>query len=130
MVVRLKKTIHMKSFISHFYIIILIGLFNVRSSGFPVMAGPITSQFKVEGVCSMCKKRIENGALIKGVKKAEWNTETGLITVTYDPEKISLLDIHKAIAEIGHSTDKVKAESSAYDKLPACCQYSDGVDKH
>jgi len=89
-----------------------------------------TAEFKVEGVCGMCEKRIENGALIKGVKKADWDKETGMITVVYDPDKVTLIDIHKAIAELGHSTDKVKAEQSTYDKLPACCQYGDGAHKH
>ena len=78
----------------------------------------------------MCKQRIENGALIKGVKKAEWDKETGMITVTYNPDKVELIDIHKAIAELGHSTDKVKAKESAYKKLPLCCQYDDGANKH
>jgi copper chaperone CopZ len=89
-----------------------------------------TAEFKVEGVCDMCKERIENGALIKGVKKAEWDKETGLITVIYNSKKVTLMDIHKAIAEVGHSTAKVKAEKTIYDKLPACCQYDSGAEKH
>ena len=89
-----------------------------------------TAEFKVEGVCGMCKDRIENGALIKGVKKAEWDKETEMITVIYNPDKVELIDIHKAIAELGHNTDKVKAEETAYNKLPTCCQYDDGAHKH
>ena len=125
-----QKTIHMKSSLSLLLGVLLFGVINLRSSAFPANTDSTTSQFKVEGVCGMCKKRIENGALIKGVKKAEWDKETGMITVTYDPEKVSLLDIHKAIAEVGHSTDKIKAELSVYNKLPACCQYTDGAGKH
>ena len=120
----------MKSFIKTIYISLF--LFSLL---FPVkiysMSGDVKSvEFKVEGVCEMCKDRIENGALIKGVKKAEWDKETEMITVIYNPEKVELLDIHKAIAELGHSTDKVKAEKSAYNKLPLCCQYDDGAHKH
>jgi hypothetical protein len=89
-----------------------------------------TAEFKVEGVCDMCKERIENGALIKGVKKAEWDKETGMITVIYNSKKVTIMEIHKAIAEVGHSTDKVEAKETAYNKLPACCQYDSGAEKH
>jgi copper chaperone CopZ len=89
-----------------------------------------TAEFKVEGVCDMCKARIENGALIKGVKKADWDKETGMITVIYNSKKVTLMEIHEAIAEVGHRTDKVEAKESAYTKLPACCQYDDGADTH
>lgn len=89
-----------------------------------------TSAFKVKGVCNMCKERIENAALIKGVKLTEWNKETGMLKVIYNTKKTSLETIHKAIAEAGHETDKVKANKEAYSKLPKCCAYDDGVDKH
>jgi len=117
------------------YIISISLLFFLVIIEFPVSFSNVTgdvetTKFKVEGVCDMCKERIENGALIKGVKKAEWNKDTSMITIIYDPEKVSLVDIHKAIAEVGHSTDKVKAEKSVYGKLPACCQYAGGTQKH
>jgi len=120
----------MKSIIKITYISILL-----LSMIFPVLnisasEDVITAEFKVKGVCGMCKERIENGALIKGVKKAEWNKETGMITVIYNSKKVTLMDIHKAIAEVGHSTDKVEAKKTVYNKLPACCQYDDGADKH
>jgi len=109
--------------------IFLITLF-LPAEVYPVAGDVKTVEFKVEGVCGMCKDRIENGALIKGVKKAEWDKETEMLTVIYNPDKVELMDIHKAIAELGHSTDKVKAEEKAYNKLPACCQYDDGAHKH
>jgi copper chaperone CopZ len=86
--------------------------------------------FKVEGVCKMCKERIENAALVKGVKFAEWDQNTSNLVVAYKTSKVSLEDIHKAIAEAGHDTDLIKAEPAAYQKLPACCAYNDGVEKH
>jgi len=89
-----------------------------------------TSEFKVYGVCGMCKTRIENAALIKGVKLAEWNKETQLIKVIYNPTKVTLDDIHKAIAEVGHDTEKVKAADEVYNKLPNCCAYRDGASIH
>ncbi len=92
--------------------------------------GEKSAEFKVFGVCGMCKDRIENGALIKGVKMAEWDKETQLLKVIYKPGKVTLDGIHKAVAEVGHSTEKVKAKQEAYDKLPNCCKYNDGVQKH
>lgn len=120
----------MKSFIKSIYIsIFLITLF-LPAEVYPFTGDVKTAEFKVEGVCGMCKDRIENGALIKGVKKAEWDKETEMLTVIYNPDKVELIDIHKAIAELGHNTDKVKAEETAYNKLPTCCQYDDGAHKH
>jgi len=82
-----------------------------------------SSTFKVEGTCGMCKTRIENAALIKGVKSAEWDKTTKTITVIFDSSKTSLTAIHNAIASAGHSTDSVNENKEAYNKLPACCAY-------
>jgi mercuric ion binding protein len=46
-----------------------------------------TAEFKVKGVCMMCKERIENAALIKGVKLTEWNKETNMLKVVFNPKK-------------------------------------------
>lgn len=89
-----------------------------------------TDEFEVKGVCNECKTRIENAAYIKGVKHCEWNKETGIFSVSYNPKKVELLTIHKSIAEVGHTTSKVEANKDAYDKLPACCAYDNGVHKH
>ena len=90
----------------------------------------VTSEFEVIGVCEMCKDRIENAALIKGVKFAEWNKETGIVKVVYVPKKTSLETIQNAIAKAGHDTDLVKADDEDYKKLPKCCAYRDDVEKH
>ncbi len=89
-----------------------------------------TAEFKVEGVCGMCEKRIENAALIKGVKMAEWDKETKILKVIYQPQKVTLAQIHKAVAESGHTTDKVRADAEIYSQLPKCCLYEDGVHQH
>jgi periplasmic mercuric ion binding protein len=89
-----------------------------------------TVEFRVEGVCTMCKARIENAAYIKGVKFTEWNKETNIIKVIYNPQKVDLKSIHKSIADAGHSTDKIKATEESYNKLPKCCAYNNGAVKH
>ena len=82
-----------------------------------------TETFKVEGNCGMCKKRIENAAYLKGVKRADWDKETKEITVVYRTSKTSSDAIHKSLAKAGHSTDKVEASEEDYKNLPQCCQY-------
>lgn len=83
-----------------------------------------TTTFIVYGKCGMCKKRIEAAAAgVDGVEAAAWDIDSGTLAVTYDAQKISEIDIHKAIADVGHDTEKVKATDEAYNKLMGCCKY-------
>lgn len=83
----------------------------------------LTTEFFVNGACGMCKDRIEEATLgVKGVKEANWNQETKMLHVSY-VSSVDVLQIHKAIAAVGHDTKKVKAEDSIYNALPACCLY-------
>jgi cation transport ATPase len=87
--------------------------------------------FQVDGVCKMCKTRIEDAALYtKGVKFAEWNKETKTLKVAFRTDKTDEVTVHKSIAEAGHDTPEVKATEEAYAKLPGCCKYRDGVETH
>lgn len=83
-----------------------------------------TISFKVSGNCEMCKERIEEALDVKGVKKADWNMETGMVTIVFDPHTIEEDQLHQLIAKAGYDTEKVKAEEKAYKELPGCCQYS------
>lgn len=89
-----------------------------------------TIEFKVSGICEMCEKRIENAALIKGVKMADWDKEAQKIKVVYRPDKTDEQSIHQAIAKAGHDTEKVKAAGEAYNKLHECCKYREGQVVH
>lgn len=89
-----------------------------------------TAKFVVKGVCNMCKERIENAALIKGVKWVEWDKTTDSLTVIYRKDKIEIIEVHKSIAEVGHTTDKIECNLDAYHKLPACCAYMGDTKKH
>lgn len=83
-----------------------------------------TETFRVYGNCGMCKKTIESSLKdIDGIKKASWNVVSKQMTVTFNPERISLIQIKEKIATVGYDTEDVKAETSTYDKLPGCCQY-------
>jgi len=79
---------------------------------------------KVAGNCEMCKERIEKAALsVAGVSSANWNSEDQLLQLNYDGQKTNIAVIQKAIADVGHDTEKYKAEDSTYDELHGCCQY-------
>jgi mercuric ion binding protein len=88
-----------------------------------VSAQTKTDTIKVYGECGMCKNRIQKTLKIDGIAKADWNTETKLLVVTYDAVMISNDDIQKKIAAVGHDTEKYTALDSVYQKLPGCCHY-------
>lgn len=79
--------------------------------------------FKVWGNCGMCKKTIEKSLKIKGVSSAVWDKNTKMIAVTFQPDKITLADIHKKIASVGYDTELETADDHVYSKLHGCCQY-------
>jgi len=83
-----------------------------------------TETINVSGKCDMCKSNIEKAAKIEGVSKAEWNKETKVLTLAYNPSEVSSDAIQKSIAAVGYDTEKFKATDAAYKALPSCCQYS------
>ncbi len=89
-----------------------------------------TTSFEVSGVCGMCEERIEAAALIKGVKFADWDRTTQQIKVVYKTKKVDLATIQQAIADAGHDAGEIKAGDTAYQELPGCCLYRDGVEVH
>ena len=107
----------MKTFI---FSILTIAAF---SFSFKPDAGNITEKFKVYGNCTMCKERIEKALIVKGVKYAFWDKETDMATVKFNPEVVSLIQLHKNVVAVGHDTDLVKADDKVYENLHACCQY-------
>ena len=79
---------------------------------------------KVSGECEMCKDRIETAAkTVSGVMTAEWSAEKQMLNVEFDPNKTNSDGIQKAIAKVGHDTEKYKATDAAYKVLPECCLY-------
>ncbi|NUM80809.1 cation transporter [bacterium] len=79
---------------------------------------------EVNGNCDMCKKRIEKAALsVKGVKSAVWHADHQDMHLILDENKCTVDQVHKAVANVGHDTDKVKANDEAYKDLHGCCQF-------
>jgi len=83
----------------------------------------VTEKVNVSGNCGDCKKRIEKAAYISGVKRAEWDSETHILTVTYRSSKTSLEKIETSIATVGYDAGDIKAKDEDYQKLPHCCAY-------
>ncbi|MFQ3340945.1 MAG: mercuric ion binding protein [Flavobacteriaceae bacterium] len=82
------------------------------------------ASFEVSGTCEMCQNRVQKAALsVKGIKTANWDIPSHIITVIYDSNKVSLETLQNTIALVGHDTPLVKAEDANYDKLPMCCLY-------
>lgn len=84
-----------------------------------------TTTIKVDGNCNQCKQRIENAAYTTGVKRAEWDKTTKILTVSYNTKKTTIEKIADNIAKAGHDAANTKASTEAYKKLPECCAYKD-----
>lgn len=85
--------------------------------------GITTSTFKVWGNCDMCKETIEGSLKVDGITKADWNTESKIMTASYDSTKITLNQIQKNISLVGYDNEIYKGDDVAYKALPECCQY-------
>ena len=84
------------------------------------------ASFEVDGVCMMCKFRIEKAAIkTKGVKTANWNVETHVLDLVYDEGKTDLTTIKGNIAAVGHDNDEFTATLEAYESVDDCCRYRD-----
>ncbi len=80
----------------------------------------------VQGLCEMCKERIEKTAkAVNGVHTARWDQKTKQLHLGFDPTQTSADVVAKAIAKAGHDTDKYKTDKATYDALPDCCKYRD-----
>ena len=102
-----------------FSVLVILGM-----SSLTLFASNKTSKFKVAGNCGMCETRIEKAAKsLDGVSAADWDQETNLIEVTFDDGITDVHAIHKAIAEVGHDTDKCSTKDEVYSNLPGCCKY-------
>lgn len=80
--------------------------------------------FEVDGICEMCKMRIEKAALnVTGVKYAIWDIPTHQLSLIVDERKTDAMTIKAALVEAGHDTKELKASEEAYDKIHPCCKY-------
>lgn len=81
-------------------------------------------EIAVKGNCEMCKKRIEKAAFsVSGVKSAIWNADNHTLVVIVNEQKSAVLEIEKAVSEVGHDTENIKATEENYSNLHNCCSY-------
>jgi glutaredoxin len=83
-----------------------------------------TIEIQTSAVCDMCKELIIDKNLVfeKGLKYAEMDVETGVLTVRYRNDRTSASHIRNLISDLGYSADSVKADPIAYDNLHFCCK--------
>ncbi|WP_028291192.1 heavy-metal-associated domain-containing protein [uncultured Olleya sp.] len=80
----------------------------------------------VDGVCGMCKARIEKACFkTKGVKSAIWSVETHELKLIYDERKTDLKTIQQSVLNAGHDSEGLKAPDEAYASVHDCCKYRD-----
>ncbi|MEN8157966.1 MAG: TonB-dependent receptor, partial [Bacteroidota bacterium] len=80
----------------------------------------------VDGLCGMCKERIEIAALgTRGVKEASWESESRMLTLSVDTLKFKPHKLHYNVASAGHDTKELLAPDPVYAALPGCCKYRD-----
>jgi len=80
--------------------------------------------FSVSGNCEQCKDRIEKAARsVNGVSTAVWDVATKKIKLEFNPMTTNPDAVQKAIAKVGHDTEKYKAPDEVYKQLPECCLY-------
>ena len=85
---------------------------------------------EVDGVCGMCKVRIEKASIkTKGVKSAVWNVETKQLSLIYDENKTDVKTISANVAAVGHDTKEIKATDEQYNSVHACCLYREDAVK-
>lgn len=83
-----------------------------------------TTSIEVDGVCGMCKARIEKAAMnTNGVTSAVWSIQTHELALVYDASKTNIESISESIAAVGHDTKAVKATDEAYQSVHGCCRY-------
>jgi periplasmic mercuric ion binding protein len=100
-----------------------IGIETSAQTGTKTSVKQKTETFKVWGNCDMCKARIEKAVKSEGAVSADWNMNTKILAVTFDPSKTSVDAFSKKLAAVGHDTEKYRADDKAYQALDACCQY-------
>ncbi|WP_179333326.1 heavy-metal-associated domain-containing protein [Winogradskyella costae] len=82
------------------------------------------ANIEVDGVCGMCKERIEKAAIrTKGVKSAVWSVDTHELKLIFDERKTDLTKISKSVATVGHDTKEIKATEEQYNEIHDCCKY-------
>ena len=93
-------------------------------------ASKVEYRFKVYGNCGACEERITEALDQNGIVAGGWDRDKQEAWVVYRPSKVTLEQIHRYIAAVGHDTDLMKADSAVYQSLPNCCLYREKHSPH
>lgn len=106
------------------YLILLLTALSVQKISIAQHAKDTTATTYVAGACEMCKERIEKAALErKGVKTANWDVNTKMLTVSFNPNSTTVEKILCRVADRGHDNNFELAKDAVYKALPECCHY-------
>lgn len=109
----------MKKYLSSTLLIALLLL----AGSFTFNTETATIDIKTSAECDMCKTRLEKALnLSRGVIESKLNLTTRVVTIQYNPEKTTPDKLRKIISHTGYDADDVKAQPSAYKRLPECCR--------
>ena len=82
-----------------------------------------TIEIKTSALCGDCEERIENKLnYAKGVKFADLDLDTKIVTVKFKTKKLSVAEVKGLIASLGYHAGDVERDGTAFDSLPGCCQ--------
>lgn len=109
-------------------VILFMGMMLYAAPGFSQqqkeLPATIETEFKVLGVCGMCKDRIEKAAYsVRGVKKASWDQKAQKLQVAYRTKHTDQETVERAIAQVGHDTQNFITDEKTYANLHGCCIY-------
>ena len=83
-----------------------------------------TKTLWVDGICGMCKDRIEKAVNeIAGIESASWDIDSRILTYSTKEDDFDDTQIHMAVTRVGHDTKRFNAPQKAYDALHDCCKY-------
>ena len=106
--------------------LVLLGLFLFIGVTLTAQNKNAKATIEVDGVCLMCKDRIEKACIkTKGVKSAVWDVKTHELSLIYNEQKTDLTTIQESIAAVGHDTQEIIATDEAYNSVHPCCMYRD-----
>src|SRR6478735_9054668 len=83
-----------------------------------------TESVKIYGNCGMCETKIEKAGSLKNISNVDWNADTKMAVLNYDPKITNQDEILKRIALAGYDSGKFLAPDAVYSNLPGCCQYN------
>ncbi|MEO5642260.1 MAG: heavy-metal-associated domain-containing protein [Bacteroidia bacterium] len=74
-------------------------------------------------VCETGKQRLEKQLMLtSGIKQVNIDSKTMLISVKYNPKRITPEKIRKVISQAGYDADDVKADPKGVEQLDECCK--------